>query len=262
MEFDESRLYQPGDDVRNIDWRVTARTGDTHTKLFHEERERPVFIGIDVRSPMFFATRGRFKSVVAAEIAALLAWAAHEQGDRLGGIIFGSIAHKELKPRRGKQGLLRLLQNLAGAVNESARQDQTPSLAQAFSRLQRVVHPGSLVCMISDFRGFDKESESLLTQIARHNDVVLIHVHDPLESRLPQKGQYRLTDGDRNLDIDTTSEQFQQNYHARFSHRINRLESFCQTHRIQWLQCRTDQSPSDMLLKAFGLRVWTKRKAG
>lgn len=263
MEFDESRLYQPGDDVRNIDWRVTARTGNTHTKLFHEERERPVFIGIDARAPMFFATRGLFKSVVAAEIAALLAWAAHQQGDRLGGIIFSADEHRELKPRRGKQGVLRLLQALSNAAAGRPEQIiETPSLSPALSRLNRIAHPGSLACLISDFRGFDEESESLLTQIARHNDVVLIHVYDPLEYRLPENGLYRLTNGQRTLDINTTNEHFQQDYTARFSNRINQLESFSRLHRIQWLQCRTDQSPQDILHRAFGFRAWPKRRAG
>ena len=88
MEFDESRLYQPGDDIRNMDWRVTARTGKPHTKLFREERERPVFVWVDYRAPMFFATQGVFKSVFVARMAALIAWNAVQQGDRIGGLIF------------------------------------------------------------------------------------------------------------------------------------------------------------------------------
>ncbi|MBY0274525.1 DUF58 domain-containing protein, partial [Candidatus Binatia bacterium] len=87
MEFDETRAYQPGDDVRAIDWRVTARTGRVHTKLFHEERERPVLLLVDQRMHMRFGTRDAFKSVVAARAAATVAWAARDQGDRVGGLI-------------------------------------------------------------------------------------------------------------------------------------------------------------------------------
>ncbi|MDH4074155.1 MAG: DUF58 domain-containing protein, partial [Gammaproteobacteria bacterium] len=103
MEFDESRPYQPGDDPRSIDWRVTARSTEAFTKLYREERERPVLIMTDLRANMHFATRGCFKSVNAARAASLLAWAAHHRGDRLGGIVFGDSRHRELRPRLGRQ---------------------------------------------------------------------------------------------------------------------------------------------------------------
>jgi hypothetical protein len=103
MEFDESRPYQPGDDPRSIDWRVTARSTTAYTKLFREERERPVLIAVDLRANMHFATQGCFKSVNASRAAALLSWAAHHRGDRLGGLIFGDTTHRELKPRLGRR---------------------------------------------------------------------------------------------------------------------------------------------------------------
>ena len=98
VEFDESRPYQPGDDLRTIDWRVTARTGKPHTKVFREERNRPVFVWLDLRRPMLFATRGAFKGVRAAEIAALVAWSAVANGDRLGGLVFSETEHHEQRP--------------------------------------------------------------------------------------------------------------------------------------------------------------------
>ena len=113
MEFDESRPYQPGDDPRSIDWRVTARSTTAYTKLFREERERPVLLLVDLRSNMHFATRGCFKSVNASRAAALIAWAAHHRGDRLGGLIFGDTVHRELKPRLGRQAALRFVHALA-----------------------------------------------------------------------------------------------------------------------------------------------------
>ena len=115
MEYDESRLYQPGDDIRNIDWRVTARTGKPHTKLFREERERPVHVWVDLRAPMFFATRGKYKAVRAAELASLFAWTACQQGDRIGGIVFSDNSHHELKPQRGKSAVLRLIKFMVEA---------------------------------------------------------------------------------------------------------------------------------------------------
>ena len=113
MEFDESRPYQPGDDPRSIDWRVTARSTTAYTKLFREERERPVLVAVDLRSNMHFATQGCFKSVNASRAAALLSWAAHHRGDRLGGLIFGDTTHRELKPRLGRRAALRFVHELA-----------------------------------------------------------------------------------------------------------------------------------------------------
>jgi uncharacterized protein (DUF58 family) len=113
MEYDESRPYQPGDDIRQLDWRVTARTGKPHTKLFREERERPVFICVDYRRAMFFATKGVFKAVQAARLAALLAWRAQQQGDRVGGLVFADAIHHELPPRRNRTATLQWLKLLA-----------------------------------------------------------------------------------------------------------------------------------------------------
>ena len=121
MEFGESRPYQAGDDVRNLNWRVMARTGKPFAKLFREERERPVLIVVDLRANMHFATRGCFKSVNASRGAALLAWAAHHRGDRLGGLIFGDTAHRELKPRLGRRAALRSVHALAEHPDWQAR---------------------------------------------------------------------------------------------------------------------------------------------
>lgn len=112
MEFDEVRHYQTGDDIRTIDWRVTARTGKTHTKLFREEIERPVLIATDLSSNMHFGSKLLFKSVQAAHVAALVAWHAKGRGDRLGGIVFNEHRHLECKPRSRKQGVLHYLHNL------------------------------------------------------------------------------------------------------------------------------------------------------
>ena len=126
MEFDESRPYQPGDDPRSIDWRVTARSTTAYTKLFREERERPVLVAVDLRSNMHFATQGCFKSVNASRAAALIAWAAHHRGDRLGGLIFGDTSHRELKPRLGRRSALRFVHELAEHADWEKHVDAEP----------------------------------------------------------------------------------------------------------------------------------------
>ena len=112
IDFEEVRGYQPGDDVRNIDWKVTARTLNPHTKVFTEEKERPVFLIVDQSASMFFGSRITFKSVVAARIASILAWCAHEQGDRIGGIIYSDLVHKKIKAKRGIKTVLSLLNDI------------------------------------------------------------------------------------------------------------------------------------------------------
>ena len=212
MEFDEVRMYQPGDDIRSIDWRVTARTGKTHTKLFREERERPVFISVDYRASMQFATRGVFKSVQAAKLAGLLAWVAERHGDRVGGQIFTDTACRELKPQNGRQAVLHFFNAL---VKTEAKQAPI-NLEQVIGRLSHHVKPGSLVYIISDFRGINHRIENYLAKLARHCEVIMILVYDPLESHLPGKGRYRYTDTTKDILVDTVDKKRVMNYQKKY----------------------------------------------
>ena len=116
MDYQESRVYQSGDDIRSMDWRVTARTGRAHVKLYQEERERPVVVMVDLGPGMFFATRGAFKSVIAARAAALIGWAAIQNGDRIGALLFNG-GHHEIRPQGGQRGVLRLIRELVTATD-------------------------------------------------------------------------------------------------------------------------------------------------
>lgn len=210
MEFDENRLYQAGDDIRSIDWRVTARTGKTYTKLFREERERPVFISVDQRATMQFATRGVFKSVLAAKIAALLAWIAHHHGDRIGGQFFFDSHCHELKPQNGKRAVLHFLNSLV-----NSKDDLNPpheNLEPIFSRLLHHARPSSLLYIISDFRGLTPLAEMQLAKLSQHCDVVLIFVYDELEQHLPTSGQYRFTQNGEDVIIEANSKKAIEHY--------------------------------------------------
>lgn len=243
MEFDEHRLYQPGDDVRNIDWRVTARTGSVHTKVFKEERERPVLFCVDSRSPMRFATRGVFKSVMAARAAAVLAWSSAHHGDRVGGIVFSESEHRELRPQRGSKAVLRLIQALVEADGRPSAVDKLP-MSDPMERLRRVARPGSQICIISDFRGWSERAESHLIQIARHASVWLLFVVDPLEVSLPAAGVYRLTDGTRESWMDTRNRAAQAAYAAEFSARHDYMKTLCRRHAMSLIFLTTQ---SDLL---------------
>ena len=264
MEYDESRLYQPGDDIRHLDWRVTARTGKAHTKLFCEERERPVFLFVDCRAPMFFATRGRLKTVVAAETAALLAWSAVHEGDRVGGVVFSERFHSELKPKRGRASVLRLLHELVAcgtiAPDDSGRVAVPGADAGArcagiaLSHLSQLVHPGSLVFFISDFRNIDGAGESLMRQLAVHNEVFFILVFDPVERQLPPPGDYRVSDGSQELRFNTADAGFAQAYEARFIERLARWQGAVSKTGSGFLQCHTSEVPFDVLKRNFPAR--------
>lgn len=260
MEFDESRPYQPGDDPRSIDWRVTARSTTAYTKLFREERERPVLIVVDLRANMHFATRGCFKSVNASRVAALLSWAAHHRGDRLGGMIFGDSTHRELKPRLGRQSALRFLHQLAEHPDWSRRErdagdDGTAPLTMAMASLRRVARPGSLVVVLSDFVGISRAAQSYLSSVARHNEVLAVFLSDPVERELPPPGRYRLvSDGDE-LAIDTHGRAARQDYHEAFERRLSELEQFCQRYGIHLMPMSTEEDPVIALQSALGRRT-------
>lgn len=244
MAFEETRLYQPGDDVRHIDWRVTARTDKPHSKVFKEERERPLFISVDYRSPMAFATRGVFKSVQAARLAALLAWAALSQGDRIGGQIFADQGCLELKPRAGKIALLRFFNALVQPVYSRM---EVNSLDKVLLRLLHHARPGSQVFLISDFRGLNGEAENYLANLARHCDVALLHIFDPLESHLPDKGRYRFTDGSREAVVDSADRRRLGEYRQRFLQREAYLRQLCRKLGLIFLSCSTGQSALEAL---------------
>jgi len=263
MEFEEARGYQPGDDIRSIDWRVTARTGETHTKVFREERERPVFISVDNRPAMHFATRGIFKSVLAAKLAGLVAWAAQHHGDRIGGQIFTGHVCRELKPQNGKHAVLRFLNAICDQDNDRAEQT-TITLEHVLARLMHHARPGSRVYIISDFRGINDQVEAHLAKLSRHCEVVLVFVYDPLESHLPERGRYRFTaregvygaslsgtgaptDDQRDVVIDTGDRQRLLKYQQHFTQRLHQLEQIAKKMGLALIQCSTTDDPIQRL---------------
>jgi len=255
MEFDETRLYQPGDDIRSIDWRVTARTGKTHTKLFREEREKPVFISVDNRPSMQFATRGVFKSVQAKKLAALLAWVASQQGDRIGGQIFSQSSCKELKPQNGKHAVLHFLNALVVADDSAGDEFD---LAKALARLAQHARPGSLVYVISDFRGINDQCENYLLKLSEHCDVVLVFIYDPLEKGLPTQGRFRFTNDQpnhqREVVIDTSDKQRIAHYQLRFEDRLQKLKRIAQRRSLALIQCSTQDDPVQRLRQPLEVR--------
>ena len=226
IDFAEVRAYQPGDDIRTIDWRVSARTGKTHTKLFQEEKELPVMIIADQSQAMFFGSRTAFKSVTCAETAASIAWASLNRGDRVGGVVFGNGEHREVKPRRSKHSVLRLLHDITD-LNGSLSRDGTAvtgELATSIAQIRRVIKHGTTVYIVSDFHDFDNEARRHLRQLSQQNDVVGIHVSDPLEQMLPNPDLYTITNGSERVKINATARQYRTQYEQVFRDRLANLQ--------------------------------------
>ena len=197
MDFAEVRNYQAGDEIRHMEWRSTARTGRPHIKLYQEERERPVVLLVDFNPSMHFGTQGEFKSVLAAKLAALLAWIAVAEGDRVGRFLFSGEQVDARMPESRYKGVLPLLQSLSNYTSTLHHApDITPKpLNEVLIKLKRVLKPGSLLILISDFYTLDDASEPLLRRLKKHNDLIAYHVADPLELTAPKAGLYPITDG-------------------------------------------------------------------
>ena len=230
MEYSESRIYLPGDDVRSIDWRVTARTGRVHTKLFHEERDRPVLFVVDAGGHMRFGTRRAFKSVVAAEAVSLLAWAAAANGDRVGGLAFAGGQTAESRIKGGRHGVLALFRVLAGFQDEAGEagdRNTTGGIEMALSRARRVARPGTLVIVVSDFSGLRDPAARQLARLREHNDLLCVWIHDRLESVPPPPARYPIGDGRRTTVLDTRSDEVARALSRRFDAIEAQITSAC-----------------------------------
>lgn len=251
MEYAESRPYQPGDDVRALDWRLTARSGRPHTKLFREERERPVYVLVDLRSPMAFATRGAFKSVQAARTAALIAWKTVQGGDRIGGVLLADSVCDELPPVRGTVGALRLCKRIVQRA-EPVDAAPTQALTAATDRLRRLVKPGSVVFVCSDFRDLDDAARAGLGQIARHNDTLLVLCYDPFEAALPAiREPVALTNRARQIDVTLGERGIAEAYAARFAARRASLQQFAREEHMRLATLATTDDPFAVLQRAL-----------
>ena len=204
MEFDEFRTYQPGDDIRSIDWRVSARTGKTHVRIYKEERERPLYLITDLGKTMQFGSQYNFKAVTAIEATAILAWKSLLVGDRVGGISVSNIGHTQSarphKPQLGVKRLLFFLKNMtaqqeAAVENISQFSNNDSYLEETLTQSYRLCKPGSLLCLISDLSSLTETSWRHLSLLKRHCSVIVFFIYDPMEFELPALQDLPVTDG-------------------------------------------------------------------
>ncbi len=188
LDFEEVRHYVKGDDIRNIDWKVTARTKETHTRVYTEEKEKPVLIVVDQSKSMFFGSEKRTKSVVAAELAAVCAFRVLKEGDRVGGIVFADKGIDYIAPKRSRKSILHFLDKVVTRNHELKESDPVvfeEALETTLMRVKNVVTHDFTVIIVSDFIRYDQRVIKALRTMALHNDVILAKVYDPLEKKLP-----------------------------------------------------------------------------
>jgi uncharacterized protein (DUF58 family) len=255
VDLAEVRLYQPGDDVRSIDWRVTARKGAAHTKVYREERERPTLIAVDQRRTMRFGSRLRLKSVAAAETAALLAWHALDAGDRVGGFVLDDAGIAPVKPLRSPRAVMRLLGRIARSNRALADDAGAPApavvrradLATLLEHAERAATTGYRVYVISDFAGLDAPARRRLNELGRHNSVVAIAVYDVLETELPPPGRYSVADGTARSAFDSDGAGARREYAARFVERRRQIEAACSSAHAELAFLGTHESAAERL---------------
>ena len=252
IDFSEVRLYQPGDDIRTIDWRVTARKNKPHTKVFREERERPTLVVVDQTQSLFFGSRMRLKSVAAAEIGAMAAWQALAGDDRVGGLVIGNADTLTHKPLRSVRTVVRLLADLAESNIALCRTSRLESIAHfknSLQKIRRLVHTGYRVLAISDFLTATDAWQETLRALARHNQLTLIRISDALERELPPADRYTVTDGAAHWQFHTGNASLRRRYAERDEQREADLASFCAACMIRYLSYATDDPalPGDWL---------------
>ncbi|MEN8245213.1 MAG: DUF58 domain-containing protein [Thermodesulfobacteriota bacterium] len=257
LNFEELRQYQHGDDIRTMDWKVTARTRKPHVRVYTEERDRAVLLLVDQRTHMFFGSRERMKSLVAAEAAALGAWRALNTGDRVGAIIFNDESIEEIEPQRSKvtvMAILRAIERMNNALRaDSTVQANSIQLNTVLQKAHRLAKHDTLVVLITDGQGADDNTTRLTAQLARHNDVLCMLLYDPLrESPQPSKGQYVVTDGRLQMALDFHDRKFLERIAADYRQEMDGIRTVLRKISAPLLPISTAKDVVDQIRKLIG----------
>jgi uncharacterized protein (DUF58 family) len=250
IAFDEVRAYQPGDDVRAIDWNVTARMGQPFVKRYIEERELTVLLAVDASASLQFGTRAQLKREVAAELAAVLAFSAIANNDRVGLIQFTDRVEHFLPPRKGTRHVLRLIRDV---LFWQARRRGT-SLREGLDYLNRVLRRRAVVFLFSDF--LDRDFERAFRRTGRRHDLVAVRVSDPREEELPAVGLVELEDAEsgRRLLLDTSSRVVREAFATEATGRREAIRQLSRSAGIDLIEVSTDGGHLDALIRFFRLR--------
>ena len=256
LNFEEIRDYRPGDDIRSIDWKVTARLQKPHIRVFNEERDREALLVVDQRLAMFFGSRRAMKSVTAAEAAALAAWRILGAGDRVGAIVFNDRELTEFRARRSRATVLQILMAVAAhncALGVDRRiSTSTAMLNTALQQAQRRTLHDAAVVVISDFDGADDETRMMIGAMARHNDVVALLVHDPMQSDLPTSARMTVTNGELQIDLEVGRESVRQNISQMSQERLGSVFAWTREFGVPVLPLSAAEDTAQQLRRLLG----------
>ncbi len=257
LNFEELRQYRPGDDIRCMDWKVTRRTGKPHIKIYTEERERNVYLAIDQRSSMFFGSTGKMKSVIAAELAALIAWRITETGDRVGALIYNNEEIKTIPAKRGRQHVVSILNEVVKQNHrlKSGLVDKVPadSLNQMLAKLNTICKHDTLIILIGDGSGWNDNSTDFIKKIRQHNEVIACSIFDPLERELPEMSQMVVSDGQYQIQFSSETDNIQKKYHTELDRQLSMYANTARRYRIPLISIDTTTPVEQQLRKALGL---------
>ncbi|MBR1648470.1 MAG: DUF58 domain-containing protein [Alphaproteobacteria bacterium] len=241
IEMEEIREYTFGDDVRDIDWRVSARKRTPYTKVYNEEKDREIYVLLDLSASMLFATRNELKSVTASKAAAMLGWLAQENNDRFAAFIFDGKKTWRFAPQRSQAHLLAIFKKIV-ETSQSVITENIPSsgLVSSLNIMQKTLHGGASVFIISDFCDFDDNMQKALAILAKKTQVFCLNVCDVLEIEPPRGGEYMIADGKESLVFDTRSKAFCEEYRRYFADKRQVLKDFCKKFDCHVIEIRND----------------------
>lgn len=255
LNFEELRDYLPGDDVRSIDWKVTARTGKPHVRVYTEERDRPALFVVDQRINMFFGSQVYMKSVIAAEAAAIGAQCVLAQGDRIGGLVFGDTHMAEHRPLRRPAALTRFLASLAeanGLLNADTPPQVPLALNTVLTATARIAKTNSLICVFSDFDTVDADSERLIRRLSQHNDLILFQIADPLAETVPEGLRLAVSDGRMQAELDFDAPGLRDRVGAAMEGRLADLLLWSRRYGCPLVRLTTDRPALTQMQALFG----------
>jgi uncharacterized protein (DUF58 family) len=263
LNFDELRRYQPGDDLRHLDWRASLRTGKPVVRTFTEERDRPALIVVDQRMSMFFGSVRSFKSAVAAELGALAAWMVFNAGDRVGGLVFNDERIDRVAPLRSRKRVETLCSRI---VEQNATLSASNPDHEADGQLDKVLQQclalaghDHLICIVSDFAGAGERTLQLMRQLSAHNDVIALQVYDPLALNVPDSGHLMVTQGQLQVELAVQKRQVRQPLGDFLGGRLKDVASLLRRSQVPLLMISTALPAVDQLRDELGRRAGARR---
>jgi uncharacterized protein (DUF58 family) len=258
LNFDELRRYQPGDDLRHLDWRASLRTGKPVVRTFTEERDRPALIVVDQRMSMFFGSVRSFKSAVAAELGALAAWMVFNAGDRVGGLVFNDQRIDSVAPLRSRKRVealcSRIVQQNAALTASNPDHEDDGQLDKVLQQCLAVAGHDHLICLVSDFAGAGPRTLQLMQQLSAHNDVIALQVYDPLALNVPSRGQLRVTQGQLQVELAVNQRKVRQPLGDFLGGRLKDIANLLRRSQVPLLMISTALPAADQLRSELGKR--------